>query len=93
MAAWQLNPLVSLHWRCWDGEWAVFDVGSGMTHQMDTLTAVTLMVIEGTPVHFPELASTVAEELLISNDQPFKDTLNGILEQLVTSGLIELTTS
>jgi PqqD family protein of HPr-rel-A system len=87
--AWHLNTLASLHWRCWDDEWAVFDVGSGQTHQMDTLTAVTLMVVGDAPVALAELASRVAAELLVANNQELLDTLNGVLHRLVTAGLIE----
>ena len=47
--AWQINALVTLHWRDWNGEWVVFDVGSGQTHQMDTLTATVLMLLEVAP--------------------------------------------
>ena len=87
--AWHLNVLASLHWRCWNNEWAVFDVGSGQTHQMDTLTAVTLMMLEASPVHLPELVSRVAEELLIPCDQELSTALSGALQGLVAAGLIE----
>ncbi|MDO8263481.1 MAG: HPr-rel-A system PqqD family peptide chaperone [Gallionella sp.] len=87
--AWHLNPLASLHWRCWNNEWAVFDVGSGQTHQMDTLTAVTLMMVVSTPVYLPELVSRVAEELLIPVDQDMSAALSGVLERLVAAGLIQ----
>lgn len=86
---WCLNGLTSLHWRCWDEEWAVFDVGSGQTHQMDTLTAVVLMTIEASSLDTSELMSRLAEELLIPHNQELLDTLNGILERLATAGLIE----
>lgn len=87
---WHLNALASLHWRCWDDEWAVFDVGSGQTHQMDTLTAVTLMMVEAVPVvDFPGLVSRVAEELLIPGSQALSDALSAILERLAAAGLIE----
>lgn len=91
MLAWHLNPLVSLHWRCWDGEWVVFDVGSGLTHQMDTFTAVTLMMFEDAPAHLEKLASSVAQELLIPNNQALADTLQGVLDRLVASGLVGFT--
>lgn len=87
--AWHLNTLASLHWRRWDDEWVVFDVGSGQTHQMDTLTAVTLMVVDDTPVPLAELGSRVAAELLIPSNQELFDALNGILHRLVTAGLLE----
>lgn len=87
--AWHLNALTSLHWRCWNDEWAVFDVGSGQTHQLDTLTAVTLMMIETAVLDHSELMSGVAKELLIPTDAELSDALNGVLERLVTAGLIE----
>lgn len=87
--AWHLNALASLHWRCWNDEWAVFDVGSGQTHQMDTLTAVTLMMIESAALDHSELVSRVAEELLIASPTELSDALNGVLECLLTAGLIE----
>lgn len=89
---WQLNALASLHWRCWDDEWAVFDVGSGQTHQMDTLTAVTLMMIEAAPESdFSGLVSRVAEELLIPGNQALSDALSAVLARLAAAGLIEST--
>lgn len=91
--AWHLNALVTLHWRCWDNEWAVFDVGSGQTHQMDTLTAVTLMIVEASPVDLHELVSRVADELLVPGQTELSSALSGILERLVAAGLIESTLS
>lgn len=67
----------------------MFDVGSGQTHQMDTLTAVTLMMVVSTPVYLPELVSRVAEELLIPVDQDMSAALSGVLERLVAAGLIQ----
>lgn len=87
--AWQLNELACLHWRCWNDEWAVFDVGSGQTHQVDTLTAVTLMMIETAARDHSELVSCVAQELLIPGQTELSDALNGVLERLVSAGLIE----
>lgn len=87
--AWHLNALTSLHWRCWNDEWAVFDVGSGQTHQLDTLTAVTLMTIEPAAINHSELVSCIAQELLIPNKTELSDALNGVLERLVNAGLIE----
>lgn len=56
---------------------------------MDTLTAVTLMMVEASPVDSSELVSRVAEELLIPGNQELSDVLNGILDRLATAGLIE----
>lgn len=90
--AWQLNELASLHWRCWSGEWAVFDVGSGQTHQMDTFTATTLMMLEAGPLDLPALGAQVADELQLPNNAELSSVLINTLEQLVSVGLIESTT-
>jgi PqqD family protein of HPr-rel-A system len=89
VVAWRLNELASLHWRCWDNEWAVFDVGSGQTHHMDTLTAVTLLTVEAGAIDSFELQARVAEELLLPNDLELSTAVSGVLDRLVTAGLIE----
>ncbi len=86
---WRLNPLASLHWRCWNDEWAVFDVGSGQTHQLDTLTAVTLMMLEAHPAGLPDLVSRLAQELLLPGDQTLQAALAAVLARLQGAGLIE----
>lgn len=86
---WYLNGLASLHWRRWDSEWVVFDVGSGQTHQMDTLTAATLMMIESGIVDSSGLLSAVAEELLLPNDSELLIAVTDVLEKLTMVGLIE----
>lgn len=88
---WHLNALASLHSREWDGEWVVFDAGSGETHQMDTLTAVTLMALQATRMELPELLSRVADELCVPNGRDLADAVIVVLEQLTTAGLIEFT--
>jgi len=86
---WQINALVALHWRDWNGEWVAFDVGSGQTHQMDTLTATILMLLETAPASQFELAMLTADALSIPNDLTFSTTLSGILDGLRAAGLIE----
>ena len=81
--------MASLKWRCWNDEWAVFDVGSGQTHQMDTLTAATLMIVEAAPASTPELLLQVAGDFLIPSDSILSDLLSVILTRLETTGLIE----
>ena len=86
---WRLNDLAQLHWRRWDDEWVVFDVGSGQTHQMDTLTAATVMTLEAGPLESAQLTASVAEELLIEAEPSFQHTLSGILDRLSAVGLVE----
>lgn len=87
--SWRLNSLVAIHWRCWSDEWAVFDVGSGQTHQMDTLTAVTLMVIEAGAIDLPELLALVASELQLTNDSQLSIAVTDVLKSLTDIGVLE----
>jgi PqqD family protein of HPr-rel-A system len=85
----RINSLLQLHWRPFGDEWVLFEAVSGHTHQMDTLTAVTLMMFAQTSVQLPELVSQVAAELELPVNQALSDTLSGILERLAAAGLIE----
>lgn len=69
----------------------MFDVGSGMTYQMDTLTAVALMTVEAGFTQFEQLLSSLSDDLLIPNDQTLVDVLNGVLNQLAAAGLVRST--
>lgn len=69
----------------------LFDVGSGQTHQMDCITAFTLMSIEAAPLLDAELESRASEELHLPRNQELSNTLSEILERLAAVGLIEST--
>ncbi|WP_286138063.1 HPr-rel-A system PqqD family peptide chaperone [Polaromonas sp. C04] len=88
---WCLNELASLHWRCWGDEWVVFDVGSGQTHQMDTLTAATLLTLEASAGDIDQLVSRIANELTVPDDRELSNAVQGVLERLAATGLIEST--
>ena len=87
--AWRLAPLVALHWRRWGDEWVVFDVGSGQTHKIDTLTAMTLMVLESGPSDPPAIESAIARELAL-DDEAAADVASRLSELLAGLGRIGL---
>jgi len=82
--------MASLKWRCWSDEWAVFDIGSGQTHQMDTLTAAALMIVEAAPAKTSEITSQLSEDFSIPCDSALSDLLSVILARLEVTGLIEV---
>lgn len=86
---WRLSPLVALHWRRWDDEFVVFDVGSGQTHQLPALTAATLMMLELNFNDIIELTSSVSVELGIADDKDFAHAVGEAVHDLQTAGLIE----
>ena len=87
---WQLNGLAELHWRQWNDEWVSFDMGSGQTHQMDSLTAVTLILLEEASATQRELELKVSKELQVPSSKELTCALGGVLERLATTGLIEI---
>jgi len=78
---WRLNLLSSLHYRNWDDNWVVFDVGSGQTHQMSTLCAVALMHCENGWIHLADVAAGVSADLHL----PLEDNLSEILQPLLSN--------
>ena len=90
--AWRLLPLVEFHWRRWGDEWLVFDRGSGQTHRLDTLTALSLMVLEDAPATLGAIETAISGELgLDAEDSSSKEhfsRLPDILERLRQSGLV-----
>lgn len=69
----------------------MFDVGSGQTHQMDTLTAATLLTIEACAGDIDHLVSRIANELTVPNDYELSNAVRGVLERLAATGLVEST--
>lgn len=85
----RLTALTQLHWRRWNDEWTVFDVGSGQTHLMDTLTAVTLMFLEKNAMDEDELISLIAQKFLFPLDIKLSNTIKDIIERLINIDLVE----
>lgn len=86
---WRIRSLASLHWRCWDHQWAVFNVGSGQTHLLDEITAAVLSTIEGSPGDSDALSALGLQEGMLAERIGRSGTLETVLEQLAGVGLIE----
>ena len=89
-ATWRLAPQVALHFRRWDHDWLLFDEGSGQTHQIDTLTALGLMVLEAGAATPAAIAAAVRHEFALEPEQSgeIEQLLSGQLEQLRQVGLV-----
>jgi len=70
-------------------EWVVFDVGSGHTHEMDTISAVTLMHCESGWVHLNEISQGVAKDLDLPVSMVSSERLLPFLNQFASLGLLE----
>jgi PqqD family protein of HPr-rel-A system len=89
MRRWQLSPLVSLHLRHWNDEWAVFDAGSGQTHLVDTLTAMALIVLESGASSRKDIEDHVARTFDLPEPSDVSSRLDEIIASLCQLGLIE----
>ncbi len=90
LTVWRLNPKCSLHFRNWGDEWVVFDAGSGHTHEMDTISAVALMLCESGWVHLNEIALGVERELDLPAAVVTPGRLLSFLNQFESLGLLEM---
>lgn len=88
---WRIHALASLHWRCWDHEWVVFNVGSGQTHLLDEVTAAVLSSIEASPSNTAALSALGLQGSINGDPARWPETLNVVLDRLVGAGLIEST--
>jgi PqqD family protein of HPr-rel-A system len=84
-------PAAALHWRCWDGEMAVFDTLSGSTHWLSHAAAEVLQKLLGRSEALD--AMQLAQALLPGDDgaAPLDEdvhALQSVLRDLVRLGLV-----
>ena len=78
-----------LRWRCWDGDYVVFNPLSGQTHLLDIFAGQMLRLItSGTP-NIGELRSEAASFLEVEQDDRLARTVDELLRRLEAVGLIE----
>jgi hypothetical protein len=77
---WRLGGLTVLHWQHFDGDWAVFDSGSGQTLAADPVLAATLMALEGGCETLGDIEAQVRADLPAELDAA--DLLNRVEEAL-----------
>lgn len=85
--AWLLNPLSSLSFRHFDGEWVVFDEGGGQTYAFDSIAAASLMILEEGETTQEQLVLGVAESLELIPELVV-DRLTQALTELAAFGLV-----
>ena len=89
-ARWRLHALADLHWRRWNEDWAVFDVGSGQTHRFDTFSALAVLLLEESGgLHVDDLTARISQQLGVVEGPELLQPLAEVLHRLSTLGLIE----
>lgn len=69
----------------------VFDVASGQTHQVDTVSAVALMHCENGWIRLPAIVAGVISDLELPTAPHLPESLRLLLDQFTTLGLLEHT--
>lgn len=87
--AWIVNPATSLRWADLDGQWLVFDAGSGQTHLLDALTAAVLGEVEGEPVATAALVAVLADAMPGTSHESLAAAVSTALNSLVVTGMVE----
>jgi len=88
-AVWCRTAASTIHWRCIDGDWVIYEAGSGTTAQLDRWCAALLGLIEERAQAESELVAILAAELEQPVDERLKITMIAGLQQLKSLGLIE----
>ena len=88
-ARWKVNSEFPLQWQVWDGEFVVYNTGSGDTHLLDTSAAEVLQSLERGSADLSELVAMVAASLEIEPDSKFSDYLEQLLSDLHKLSLIQ----
>lgn len=87
--SWRLTGLAVLHWLYLDGDWVVYDEGSGQTLALDSVTAGSLMALEGGCSQLADIAAQVRSDLHCDDAALPTDQIAEGLAFLDQIGLIE----
>lgn len=86
---WRVVEGQTLRWRCWAGEYAVFNPLSGQTHFLDIVTGQVLRQLMAGSLKIDELCATTSEFLEVPNDDKIAAMVADILTRLEAATLVE----
>ena len=76
-------------WRCWDGEYVVFNPASGQTHILDIASGELLLGLMERPTGRADLCARLGAFLEVDNGADLEAAVSRILGSLEDLGLIE----
>ena len=89
MQKWRVAGNEPLRWRCWAGDYVVFNALSGQTHFLEIFAGRMLtLIMSGTP-SILELRAEAARFLEVEQDERLAHTVDELLRRLEAVGLIE----
>jgi len=66
---WRVTAGWDLLWQFWDGEFVVFNTGSGDTHVLDVFSGEVLRSIEQQPASAAEIATYLADTITLTVEE------------------------
>jgi PqqD family protein of HPr-rel-A system len=78
-----------LLWRFWDGEYVVFNTGSGDTHVLDAFSGEVLKSLQQCPATASEIAGRLGNAFAFKVEDVPAERLDQVLAEFHTLGLIE----
>ena len=89
LPAYRLNPKVQLHWRPLGADWVGFEVLSGQTHHLDSVTAAALMCFEaGDALTLPALLACLESDFGLRFGAQPATPIASAAQQFAALGLI-----
>ena len=85
----RIRPSTHLHWAGWDGEFVVFNEGSGQTHQLDPLRALVLDLLQESPRTWQETLDGVGQALALDAGADAAPALQRMLDEFQRLGLVD----
>ena len=89
LAVWRVSSDSDLSWRCWDGEYVVFNPVTGNTHLLDVASGHVLMSLLAGPTELGRIRDQLAGFLEVEADDRLAAAVSEILSRLEDLDLIE----
>ena len=86
---WRVTVGCDLLWHFWDGEFVVFNTGSGDTHVLDVFSGEVLRSIQQQPASAAEIATCLADTLTLTAEEVPLGRITDVLAEFHILGLIE----
>jgi PqqD family protein of HPr-rel-A system len=83
------RPAEGLRWRCWDGDFVVFNPLSGYTHLLDVVTGQILTLLISGRCTVSAVRSGLSAFLEVPDDDKLAETVEEIVIRLEDTGLVE----
>jgi PqqD family protein of HPr-rel-A system len=83
------RTIEALKWRCWAGDYVVFNPLSGHTHFLDIVAGQILILLMAGSCTASAVRSSLSRFLEVPDDEKLAATANDILMRLENAGLVE----